>query len=51
MKKQLCNEKTGSYITIRIGIKSNESEEKGSGLLKDISVFPVSRCVEYYAYC
>ena len=44
MKKQLCNEKTGSFVTIRVGMKSNESEEKGSGLLKDISVFPVSRC-------
>ena len=44
MKKQLCNEKTGSFVAIRIGMKSNESEEKGSDLLKDISVFPVSRC-------
>jgi|GEM_PF-2571992 len=44
MKKQLCNEKTGSFVAISIGMKSNESEEKGSGLLKDISVFPVSRC-------
>ena len=44
MKKQLCNEKTGSFVAIRIGMKSNESEEKGRRLLKDISVFPVSRC-------
>jgi len=44
MKKQLCNEKTGSFVASRIGMKSNESEEKGSGLLKDISVFPESRC-------
>ena len=29
MKKQLCNEKTGSFVAIRIGMKSNESEEKG----------------------
>jgi hypothetical protein len=43
MKKQLCN-KTGSFVASRIGMKSNESEEKGSGLLKDISVFPESRC-------
>ena len=44
MKKQLCNEKTGSFVARRIGMKSNESEEKGSGMLKDISVFPESRC-------
>jgi len=44
-KKQLCNEKPGSFVASRIGMKSNESEEKGSGLLKDISVFPESRCI------